>query len=128
MFKKYLTLALAVLVVNLSLGVSVFADGKADKAARFAEKVKASVARLGTGENARVEVKLKDGAKLKGYVSEIGDAGFVVTNAETKTATPVSYSNAKQVKGNNLSTGVQIALAVGLIAALIAIFVIAGNS
>ncbi len=73
MFKKYLTLALAVLVVNLSLGASVFADGKADKEARFAEKVKASVARLGTGENARIEVKLKDGAKLKGYVSEIGD-------------------------------------------------------
>ncbi len=128
MFKKYLTLALAILVVNLSLGVSVFADGKADKEARFAEKVKASVARLGTGENARVEVKLKDGAKLKGYVSEIGDTGFVVTNAETKTATPVSYSNAKQVKGNNLSEGVKIAIGIGLIAAFIAIVVIAGHS
>jgi len=123
MFKKYLTLALAVLVINLSLGVSVFADGKADKAARFAEKVKASVARLGTGENARVEVKLKDGAKLKGYVSEIGDAGFVVTNAETKTATPVSYSNAKQVKGNNLSTGVKIAIGAAII---FVVFVIIG--
>lgn len=128
MFKKYLTLALAVLVINLSLGVSVFAGRKADKEARFAEKVKASVARLGTGENARIEVKLKDGAKLKGYVSEIGDAGFVVTNAETKTATPVSYSNAKQVKGNNLSNGVYLAIGIAGIAAFIALIVIAGRS
>lgn len=125
MFKKYLTLALAVLVINLSLGASVFADGKADKAARFAEKVKGSVARLGTGENARIEVKLKDGAKLKGYVSEIGDANFVVTNAETKTATPVSYSNAKQVKGNNLSTGVKVAI--GVLIVLVVLFII-GNA
>jgi hypothetical protein len=34
----------------------------------------------------------------------------------------------KPVKGNNLSTGVKIAIGIGLIAAFIVILVIAGNS
>lgn len=128
MFKKYLTLIIAVLVINLSLGTSVFANTKEGKQTKFAGKVKANVARLGTGKDAQVSVKLKDGTRLKGYISEIADDYFSVTNPETGTATTVNYRNAKQIKGNNLSTGVQVALVIGLATALIAIFVIAGNS
>src|SRR4051812_24318295 len=66
MFKKYLTTVLAVLVLNLAFGATAFAGTDGEKEAKFAEKVKADVAKLGTGKDARVEVKLKDGTKLKG--------------------------------------------------------------
>src|SRR5438067_2261831 len=81
-----------------------------DKAAREAEKVKAAISKLGTGPAARVEVKLKDRTKLKGYVSELNDYHFVVTDDKTGIATAVAYPQVKQVKGNNLSTGAKIAI------------------
>lgn len=114
MFKKYLTLILAILVINLSLGATVFADTKEDKAAKFADKVKANIIKLGTGKDAKVQVKLKDGTKLKGYVSQISDDKFVVVDEKTGNATEVPYPNAKQVKGNNLSTGAKIAIGLEL--------------
>lgn len=128
MFKKYLILGLTVLVINLSLGGSVFAETRAERDAKFAEKVKTNITKLGTGKDAQIEVKLKDGTKLKGYVSEINENSFVVVNDKTGKTSEVPYPNAKQVKGNNLSEGVKIALAVGLLASLIAIFIIAGKS
>ena len=121
MFKKYLTLILTVLVINLSLSATAFAETTAEKTAKFAEKVKASVAKLGSGKDALVSVKLKDGTRLKGYVGEIADDHFSVMNSKTGTATAVDYRNAKQVKGNNLSTGVTIAIAVVVILVIAAI-------
>lgn len=111
MFKKYLTLILTILVINLSLCNSVFAaTGAEEKAVKLAARVKASVAELGAGKDSRVEVKLRDKTKLKGYVGQINENSFVVVNEKTGAASEVLYSQAKQIKGNNLSTGVKIAI------------------
>lgn len=125
MFKKYLTLILTILVINLSLSASAFADTKEEKAAKFAEKVKTSVSRLGTGKDARVEVKLRDRTKLKGYISQINENSFVVVDDKTGNAAEIPYPNAKQVKGNNLSTGAKIAIGVGI--AVVVLFIIAST-
>ena len=114
MFKKYLSLALVILVINLALGATAFASVKADKEAKFATKVKNELVKLGTGTDARVEVKLRDKTKLKGYISQIKENSFVVVEDSTNTSTEISYSQAKQVKGNNLSTGAKIAIGIGI--------------
>ena len=121
MFKKYLTLILTILVINLSFSTVAFAETKAEKEAKFAQKVKTEITKLGVGTEAKVEVKLKDGTKLKGYVSNIGDENFSVTNDKTGAVTEIPYPKAKQVKGNNLSTGATILIAAGLVVALIII-------
>lgn len=115
MSTKGLSLALVCLLINLACIVSVRAATRAEKEARFAEKVKAGIAKLGTGPEARVKVKLRDKTKLDGYISETGEDFFVVVNAKTGIATTVAYPQVKQVKGNNLSAGVQIAILAGLI-------------
>lgn len=115
MFKKFLSLTLAALVINTACIVSVNANTRVEKEARFVEKVKAGVTKLGTGTDARIEVKLQDGTKLKGYVSEANDGGFVVMNAKTNAAVPVAYPQVKQVKGNNLSEGVKLLIGIGAI-------------
>jgi hypothetical protein len=112
MFKKYFTPILTILVFNLFLGSSAFANTKEDK---FTAKVKSEITKLGAGKEARVEVKLKDKTKLKGYVSQINENNFVVVDDKTGSATEVPYPNAKQVKGNNLSTGVKIAIGVAVV-------------
>ena len=119
MFKKLLSLLLIALLINLAGMKPAFADSKEEKQARFAEKVKASVLKLGTGEAARVKVKLQDKTKLEGYISAADGEGFVVTNPKTGTATQVAYPQVKSVKGNNLSTGAKIAIGAGIAAAVI---------
>lgn len=119
MFKKLFSLLLVVLLINLAGMRLAYADSKEEKQARFAEKVKASVMKLGTGEAARVKVKLRDQTKLEGYISTADGEGFTVTNPKTGMATAVAYSQVKSVKGNNLSTGAKIAIGVGIAAAVI---------
>ncbi len=124
MFKKCLTLVVMVLVINLALGSTAFAGTKEEREAEFAAKVKASIAKLGAGKEARVRVKLKDGTKLKGFISRIDENGFAVSNETTGVETEVSYSNAKQVKGNNLTTGDKIWIAVGLTAVVLIVAIL----
>ncbi|HJR08185.1 MAG TPA: hypothetical protein VJ842_13065 [Pyrinomonadaceae bacterium] len=127
MLKKFLCLALAGLLINMVSVSPVYAGSKEEKQARFAEQVKAGILKLGTGTDARVEVKLRDKTKLKGYIGEAGADSFVVVDAKMGVATTVAYPQVKQVRGNNLSTGARIAISVGLsIALLLAVAMVVG--
>lgn len=127
MFKKYLILGLTVLVINLFLSPSVFAGTTGEKEAKFTERVKTNIAKLGTGKDAQVEIKLRDKTKLKGYVSEIKENSFVVVDDKTGNAAEVPYSNAKQVKGNNLSTGVKIAIGAAILVGVVVLICIVSS-
>jgi len=96
-----------------------YADSKEEKQARFVEKIKANVLKLGTGESTRVKVKLLDQGKLEGYISDAGAETFTVTNRKTGVATTVAYPQVKSVQSNNLSTGAKIAIGVGIAATII---------
>jgi hypothetical protein len=115
MTKKLLALGIAALVLNLVCVTSAPAKPGADKDAQFVAKVKTAILKLGTGPAALVELKLRDGTKLKGYVTEAGDDRLVVIDEKSGASTDVPYAQVKQVKGNNLSTGVKIAIVVGII-------------
>ena len=121
MLKKLLSLALAGVLLNMVAVGRAHAAGntQADKDARNAEKVKQSVARLGTGEKAHIKVKLKDNTKVKGYVSRIGDDGFQVTDAKSGAQTQVTYVQVKQIEGKNFTTGEVIAISVGIAAGVV---------
>ena len=123
MFKKILSVVLVGLLLNVSGGGFAYAGSKEEKEARFALKVREGISRLGTGTDARIEVKLRDKTKLKGYVSEAGEDSFVIVDEKTKAASTVTYAQVKQVKGNNLSTAAEIALGVGVILLPIAIVI-----
>ena len=115
MFTKVLSLALVWSLLSVAGGGLAHAASKEEKEIRFAEKVKAGISKLGTGAEARIEVKLRDKTKLKGYVSEAGADSFVVVDEKTSTSSTVAYAQVKQVKGKNLSTAAEIALGVGII-------------
>ena len=119
MFKEVVTILLVTLVINLTGVRLAYADSKEEKQARFAEKIKANVLKLGTGESTRVRVKLRDNAKLEGYISEASAETFTVTDRKTGVATTVGYPQVKSVQGNNLSTGAKIAIGVGIAAGIL---------
>ncbi len=115
MFKRHLTLMLVgALLFSLCSAPMTMAKSKEEKAAEFTSKVKTGIAKLGVGPEARIEVKLRDKTKLKGYVSQINADSFVIADAKTGATTEVPYPNVTSVKGNNLSTGAKIAIGVAI--------------
>ena len=127
MLKKSLSLMLVAVLVHTVSAAPVFAGTKAEKDAQFAEKVRANILKLGTGPDALVKIKLRDKTKLEGYISEAGTDSFVVMNAGTGVATTVAYPQVKTVRGNNLSTGVWIAIGVGIVILVAGIVVLAAR-
>jgi hypothetical protein len=67
-------------------------------AAQLAEEARSKVQKLGTGHKTRVEVKLRDNTKLKGYISQAGADSFIVIDTKTGAATTVTYTDVAQVK------------------------------
>jgi hypothetical protein len=119
MLRKLFTILLVASVINLAGVRLAYAESKEEKHARFAEKIKANVLKLGTGESTRVKVKLRDQTKLEGYISDVSAETFTVTNRKTGMAATVAYPQVKSIQGNNLSTGAKIAIGVGVAAAII---------
>jgi hypothetical protein len=108
-------MTLAWLSFTLILGVNVAdARTKAEERARFANKVKLNIARLGTGNQALVAIKLRDRSKVSGYISEAGSESFTVVHPKFGTTSTVSYVDVAQVKGHNLSTGAKIAIGIAI--------------
>src|SRR3954462_7574319 len=123
MIRKVLSIILAGLLIQLACAYPGFAGTDSKKEAEQIEKVRAGVANLGTGPDARVKVKLKDGLNLEGYVSASTEDGFTVKNLKTGLTNTVQHPQVKQIKGNNLSTGAKIAIGVGIgVGAAILIF------
>ena len=127
MWRRILSLVLVGLLIHCAGARVVYAGSKEEKQARFTEKVKSSIARLGTGEDARVQVKLQDKTKLKGYVGEAGGKDFVIVEPKTGATTRVAYAQVKQVTGHNLSTGAKVAIGLGIVAAVLVILLIFEN-
>lgn len=128
MYKKFLALVLAGLVAHAATAamapVASASQGGGATTAQPVETVKAKVARQGVGENARVTVRMKNGTKVKGYVSQIGDEDFVVRDRKTDAATTVAYNDVAKVesnRGHSTARNVGIGVAVGVGAVLITI-------
>src|SRR5262245_25295175 len=106
---------IASILISLLVGLTCLSTAKADggKDAERAAKVKEAITRLGTGPAARVEIKLRDGQRLKGYVSETSENSFLFVD-DNGAAKEVPYPQVQRVKGNNLSTGAKVAIGVGI--------------
>ena len=66
--------------------------------AQLAVKARDTVQRLGVGHKSRVDVKLRDNTKLKGYISAADENSFTVTDSNTgsqvaATTVPLSPMN-----------------------------------
>lgn len=119
MFRKLVTLLLVAMVINLTGIRLAYAESKEEKQARYAEKIKTNVLKLGTGESTRIKVKLRDQTKLEGFISDANSDTFTITTRKTGVATTVAYAQVKSVQGQNLSTGAKIAIGAGIAAAII---------
>jgi hypothetical protein len=113
MLKTYLSYAVAgsLLFCALSLRVTAQQGNKQP----VTEQLKIKIARLGVGEKAKATVTLKDGTKIKGYISRAGDDDFVMRDRKTDAATTIRYADIQKVDSNKgHSTARNIAIGVGI--------------
>ena len=108
MFRKTLAVILAVLMATLSCASSAMAQNKEPveqvragqalnkKEIKRARKIRKLIKSLGTGTNARTEVRYANKTSLKGYVSEATDEYFVMTD-DTGAATRIEYSQVEKI-------------------------------
>ena len=93
-----------VLAITISgiLWSSVFAfqpaRAQAQEATRAASAARAAIEKLGVGSKARVEVKLRDGTKLRGSVISAGGDTFTITDSKTGASRTVAYTEVARVK------------------------------
>jgi hypothetical protein len=110
MIKKYLSVLLVGILVFGTSSALVFAQ-TTDKTASKAEKIKAEVLKRGTSEKKRVKVKMFDGRKIKGYISQTGEDSFTLTDSKTRQPVVIAYRDAAEV-----SSGWSKSSKIGLIA------------
>lgn len=80
------------------------------------EMIRSDVAKLGVGKNAKVKVKLRDGSKLEGYVSETTKESFTVVHFKTGSSTTIPFPDVSQVSrpGKGLSTLTKVLIGAGI--------------
>jgi hypothetical protein len=88
------------------------------------QDARAKIARIGTGDKARVKVKLKDGAKIEGYVVESRTDDFVVRNKATKSLNTVAYNDIETLDAKRKGNGKTIAILAGVGAGVVAAILI----
>ena len=112
--KKHLSIILIVSLVSLATGVQAFARGSGKDAVPQVEKIKAKIAKLGTGEKAKARIKLRSGEKLKGYISSVGENDFAITDKKSGQTKTVLYADVVEARKPGLSKGTKIAIVAGI--------------
>lgn len=123
MLKRLLSIGLVVLL--LLAGDLLFVPGSANGSqgeSPAVEKIKAAIAKRGTGPKAKVAVKLKDNTKLKGYISQAGNDSFTLTDSKTGQVRTLAYADVTEVKKpGGLSLAAKIGIGVGIAVGVLAI-------
>jgi hypothetical protein len=79
-------------------------------------QIRTRVQSIGAGQNARVEVKLKNSSNVKGYVSGAGPDSFTIVDSKSGSPETVTYADVAQVKKSHSGLKVQTWIILGGVA------------
>ena len=112
--RTYLICLLASVLFVASISMPVVAQ-QSNSVGTTLDKVKAKVAKLGTGEKAKATVILNNGTKIKGYIGQAGNDDFVLRDRKTDSPTTIPYSDVAKVESNKgHSTARNLGLGIGI--------------
>lgn len=112
MLKKYTVFLLFALVINVFSSYSVSAQTQNSNAESL-RKLKVKVAKIYSQPRGKIIVKYNDGTKLKGYLTEVKDDTFGVTETKTGNVTNIQYAQVKSVDKIALPLAAKILIPVG---------------
>ena len=99
MFRKVFSISLSTILLLVPLSfrsakAQTSNDGEADQFRTKLEKI-------GVGPSSRIEVKLRDGKKAKGYVSKLETDSFDVTESNSGATQTIAFAHVTQIKKLN---------------------------
>lgn len=94
LIKKYVAIALSVIITGLSLALPSSAIAQSDQ---DIEKVRAKVQILSASKDSQVEVKFRDKTKVKGHITSVEPVAFTLRDPKTGTTQSISYSEVDSV-------------------------------
>ena len=97
MFRPIFAMTLAAVILATGFGLPTV-GAQAMNDAPATEQIRTKVQKIGVGGNARVEVKLRDNTKLKGYISDADQDSFTVVDSMTGSRNSLAYSDTSSVK------------------------------
>jgi hypothetical protein len=128
MFRTLLSLVLiGLLMQSVSLAPALAAQVQDESQA--IEKLRLKVAKLGIGDKARVTVWMKDGTKIKGFISQAGVNDFTVRDRKTGDPTTILFRDVAKLDSNRghstlrnvlIGAGIGVGAFLGLIALIFA--------
>jgi hypothetical protein len=118
-FKKVVAIILTGMLLTMTVGLHQ-ANAQSGQNDPQVAKVRTDVFKLGVGEKARVEVKLRDNSKLKGYIGEAKADSFTVVDSENGYRQTIAYADVDKVKkaGSGFSTRSWIILGAAAVGAV----------
>src|SRR4051812_17810960 len=106
MLKTNISILIAILIFQFLFIAPSF--GQNSNVETESAKIKADLAKRGTGEKSKVKIKLRDGREIKGYVAELNKDDFVIANSKNRTT--IAYTDVAQVKKTGFSLGAKIGI------------------
>jgi hypothetical protein len=125
MWKSVVAFVLSVVLANLLYVPTAAAKPSGNKEEQKLEQLRTGIRKLGIGPDARIKLKLRDKTQISGYISEVGEDGFVVIDSRTGKSNIVAYPQVAQAKGNNLSSKERLAITLVVVGALAVLLLIA---
>lgn len=119
--KKILCFAFICSILVAANSTFISAQTNTDDTASSISKIKANILKRGIGQDKRIKVTMRDGKKLKGYISQAGEGSFTLTEPKTKQSSEIAYRDVAKVKSK--MSGDTIALIIvgsaGAVAAIV---------
>jgi hypothetical protein len=125
--RKFLAFILTVVLSQAVGARAVCAQTGSNSNAQTVEQIKSKVARMGTGEKARVTVRMKNGQKLKGYIAQTQENSFTLRDRKTDAPTEVAYSDVAKVesnRGHSTARGLGLGIGIGVGVAVLTLAII----
>jgi len=101
--KTQLAMAVAVIITAVSFGLPATAMAQSTT---DSEKIRAKVLTLSASKDSQVQVKFRDGTKLKGYIDAVEPVAFTLRDAKDGTKQSINYSEVDNISkaSNGVST------------------------
>ncbi len=116
MFRKYIAILVTAILMAATVCFPALTRAQTAPDVQETAKSRAAVRKLGVGRYARVEVKLRDKTKLKGYNSAAEQDSFTLTDSKTGNTQNVSYAEVDHVKKHHGGVSARSWIIIGAVA------------
>ena len=113
MFRQCLSLAVITLFI-CALGNQAARAAQNNQQGMTVETAKQRIGKIGVGEQARVKIRLRSGAQVKGYIYRVEADNFIVADLKTGAQTTISYADVAEVERKRRFTTLKtVAITIG---------------